>query len=243
MTKCNVRFNPDYTKWYCLERDGNTCPIENRFCNLTGCKGRKLTEEEDNERLLELESRIKPVDTPKRQTESIDTLIKRLKKELFKIEEEEKEKLNKKRCEYKLDQNGKWFCKKNMDTALSMDYKECYRDDCNGRKLTLDEEKEENLILINIKNEIRSLQRKEKESNLQPTITEESLTEEPIIEESLIEEPKSLKKCEWHLCTNTIEIGGKKERFCCSKCQKKDSRLRWRRRTALRNKGISSKTS
>lgn len=240
MTKCNVRFNKDNTKWYCLDHDGNPCPSENLFCNLKICKGRKLTEEEDNERLLQIESKIPPPASPRKQVDSLDSLIRRMKKELERIEEEEK-KFSKK-CEYKIDGNGKWFCKKNMDSSLPMDEKECYRDECPGRKLTYEEEIEDNLVVINVKKELKALQKQKALEQVEPAL--------PIIKpiEPIKEIPKeetrpTMQKCEWHICTNTFEIGGKKEKFCSSKCQKKDSRLRWRRRSALRDKGISPKTS
>jgi hypothetical protein len=194
-SKCPVRYNSDGTHWYCKRQLSEKQEIENKTCNYTRCPGRELTEEEETERLLQIESKMK--DTKKQiRKDPMDALIRRMKKELEKLEAEE---LNFK----KVDDNNKEFCKKNMEND-----KECYRDGFPSRTPIYEEVKE-----------IKDIEK--------PIVIEEQV--QPV-----------LKKCEWHICPNYFEVG-KKEKFCCERCRRKDNRLKSRRRCALRKKEISAK--
>jgi hypothetical protein len=202
----------------------------------------------------------------------MDALIRRMKRELERIEAEEK---SQKKCDFKVNDKNKWFCKKNMDSALPMEDKECYRDGCPGRKATYEEEKEENVRKENVKKELKALEKKTaskkpieqvKPAELAKPIEQIIVSPAPIIEEvakpievsTPIKKAKQveqeitkpieqevkvepvLKKCEWHICPNYFEFG-KKEKFCCERCRRKDNRLKSRRRCALRKKEISAK--
>jgi len=265
-SRCPVRYNSDGTHWYCKRQLSEKQEIENKTCNYSRCPGRELTEEEETARLLEIESKMK--DTKKKEVtkDPMDALIRRMKRELERIEAEEH---NFKKCDIKVNDKNKWFCKKNMDSALPMDNKECYRDGCPGRKATYEEEKEENIRKEKVQKELTALQKKTKKPvvNKQPpvviedlpkpiTIVEEPIViEEPkpvvIVEQVVIQEQTSplenpivepvLKKCEWHICPNYFEAGGGKEKFCSERCRRKDNRLKSRRRCALRKKEISAK--
>lgn len=283
-SRCPVRYNSDGTHWYCKRQLSEKQEIENKTCNYSRCPGRELTEEEETARLLEIESKMK--DTKKEvKKDPMDALMRRMKRELERIEAEE---LNFKKCDFKVNDKNKWFCKKNMDSALPMEDKECYRDGCPGRKATYEEEKEENVRKENVKKELKALEKKTAskkpieqvkpvelvEPALLPTPVELAKPAElgkpvelvepakavkqvkavkqtkpieqvkavelaPPVEQEIKVEPV-LKKCEWHICPNYFEFG-KKEKFCCERCRRKDNRLKSRRRCALRKKEISTK--
>ena len=252
-SKCPVRYNTDGTHWYCKRQLSEKQEIESKTCNYSRCPGRELTAEEETERLLQIESKMKDTKTESKK-DPMDALIRRMKKELERIEAEE---LNFKKCDIKVNNNNKWFCKKNMDSPLPMSDKECYRDSCPGRKLTYEEETEETRRKENVQKELNALEKKAVKKNTKKKpidIVEEKLivettpiiVETPIVEIApvIVETPKTeviLKKCEWHICPNYFESGGKKEKFCCEKCRRKDNRLKSRRRCALRKKEISAK--
>lgn len=246
-SRCPVRYNADGTHWYCKRQLSEKQEIESKTCNYFRCPGRELTEEEETQRLLQIESKMKDTKTESKK-DPMDALIRRMKKELERIEAEE---LNFKKCDIKVNDNNKWFCKKNMDSPLSMSDKECYRDSCPGRKLTYEEETQETLRKENVQKELNDLEKKSLKKNAKkkpveaptPVVIEEPA---PIVEEpTLVVEPVKteviLKKCEWHICPNYFESGGKKEKFCCEKCRRKDNRLKSRRRCALRKKEILAK--
>lgn len=277
-SRCPVRYNSDGTHWYCKRQLSEKQEIENKTCNYSRCPGRELTEEEETARLLEIESKMK--DTKKEvKKDPMDALIRRMKRELEKLEAEEKPQ---KKCDFKVNDKNKWFCKKNMDSALPMQDKECYRDGCPGRKATYEEEKEENVRKENVKKELKALEKKTANKKpLAPKVIEQEIAKPieqivvlplPITEEVVkpvevspapVEKVKAvkkvkpieqevkpieqevkvepvLKKCEWHICPNYFEFG-KKEKFCCERCRRKDNRLKSRRRCALRKKEISAK--
>lgn len=271
-SRCPVRYNSDGTHWYCKRQLSEKQEIDNKTCNYSRCPGRELTEEEETARLLEIESKMK--DTKKEvKRDPMDALIRRMKRELEKIEAEE---LNFKKCDIKVNDNNKWFCKKNMDSALPMQDKECYRDSCPGRKDTYEEQKEETLRKENVKKELTELEKKKAskktiviEEEIAKTIEQIVALPAPIEVSAPLEKAKPikkakavksikqveqeikpiehevkvepvLKKCEWHICSNYFEVG-KKEKFCCERCRRKDNRLRSRRRSSLRKKEISTK--
>jgi len=88
-SRCPVRYNADGTHWYCKRQLSEKQEIESKTCNYSRCPGRELTYEEETQRLLQIESKMK--DTKKdSKRDPIDDLMKRLKKEIDQMDAEEK---------------------------------------------------------------------------------------------------------------------------------------------------------
>ncbi len=158
----------------------------------------------------------------------------------------------KSRCPVRYNADGThWYCKRQLSEKQEIESKTCNYFRCPGRELTEEEETQETLRKENVQKELNDLEKKSLKKNAKkkpveapaPVVIEEPA---PIVEEpTLVVEPVKteviLKKCEWHICPNYFESGGKKEKFCCEKCRRKDNRLKSRRRCALRKKEILAK--
>jgi hypothetical protein len=217
-TKCKARFNADGTHWYCTKQLSEKQEIESKTCNYSRCPGRELTEEEETTRLLEIESRMKDTKRDMRR-DPMEELFKRMKREMDKIEAEDKAKVN---------------------PAIKPSKKPLVKPI---------QEKKVEPIIAEIKKTLEIVKPKKAEEIVKPiAIIEQPKNEEVVIVPKVVEdehkeEKPNLKKCEWHLCQNNFDIGNgsKKEKFCSRKCCKKESNLNYRRRQSLRKKELSTK--
>lgn len=222
-SRCPVRYNSDGTHWYCKRQLSEKQEIDNKTCNYSRCPGRELTEEEETARLLEIESKMK--DTKKEvKKDPMDALIRRMKRELERIEAEEKE------------ENVR---KENVKKELkALEKKTASKKPIEPKVI---EQKIEQIVVLPapiIEEVAKPIEVSTPIKKAKAVKQVEQEITKPIEQEVKVE--PVLKKCEWHICPNYFEFG-KKEKFCCERCRRKDNRLKSRRRCALRKKEISAK--
>ena len=182
-SKCVAKFSKDGSKWYCTKKETRILPSELTSCDLLNCPGRELTPEEDEQRLLDLESRVmeETLERKKKEGDKKDPLYE-LRDRIAQIN----------KCDFKRSTDGDhWYCKKNMDLKMSFEDRYCYYDDCPGRKSTYEEDVEERERL-----EAREKERKKRQVELEKQEEKERLAKEAEVEKQRIAKEMELAEVE-----------------------------------------------
>jgi hypothetical protein len=216
-SRCKVKYFDEGEKWWCPKQLSGQFDKEDTHCYLSICPGRQLTDTEDEERLLKIEEKM--LAQGKKKKSNLDPM-ERLFKKIEKIAKKEMdaENLDNKKPIKKSAPIKKNI--KNEDTAPQVIEKEPI---IITEPVIIIEPPKEPLVIEQV-----AIAVVEPEPTMVVVEPELSTEQEPI-------EPlnQNLKKCEWRLCDQYFAIGvssSKKEKFCCPKCRKKDSRSRWRDR-------------
>jgi len=230
-SKCVAKFSKDGSKWYCTKKETRILPSELTSCDLLNCPGRELTPEEDEQRLLDLESRVmeETLERKKKEGDKKDPLYE-LRDRIAQIN----------KCDFKHSTDGDhWYCKKNMDLKMSFEDRYCYYDDCPGRKSTYEEDVEERARL-----EAREKERKKRQVDLEKQEEKERLAKESKEKERLDREAE-LEKQRIAKETELLELEKAKEKRESQLARKRElerlrkQRIKKEKEEALKEKEVS----
>jgi hypothetical protein len=262
-SKCPVRYNSEGTHWYCKRQLSEKQEIENKTCNYSRCPSRELTYEEETERLLQIESKMR--DTKKEsKKDPLDNLMKKLKKEISLIDAEEKLKTEgDKAPAIVIEESKKEILLKKEDAKMKEEDTKMKEDPTQREKKLARKREMEKLRRERIREE------KLKSQAPAPKEPEIALLPQPKVEVSNLDEIKKLEgealeleekakairdkiaslrgdlnliKCEWKSCNNMFKFDPvKKKKFCCDSCRMNHNSVIYRKKISLRKKELSAK--
>jgi len=257
LNQCDFKLSDDESKWYCKKNMDLKMDISERFCYYDDCPGRRSTLEEDREdakkayerekrlekqREQEEKQRILELEEAKKLEEANNSLKKReamlaRKRELEKIRREriKAEKLKRKIENFKTpeEKREERLARRRELARMKREIKE---------KAIIDDETKR------LKREERLAKKREQERKRRERIKAERgdvktpklsddekrarRREKRRKERENEKKEVVLKKCEWHKCENSFEVGEKKK-FCSRECQMKVAREKYKNKNKV----------